>query len=79
MQRNDELVEIWDQRNLAQAYAIDRSTVHDPSISFVFSDPSALRKIRFRHFMADFRAIEQPQAYLDSEIETGANRLIKSL
>lgn len=75
MQRNDELAQIWDQRQLGQAYVIDRSSPDDPSFSFVFSDPLALKQIRFRHFMGNVRAIEEPQACLNREVETEKIRL----
>jgi hypothetical protein len=75
IQRNDELAEIWDQRHVGRAYVIDKSSPDDPSLSFVFSDPSALKQIRFRHFMTDVRAIEAPQASLDREIASEKTRL----
>jgi hypothetical protein len=75
IQRNDALVQIWDQRHVGQTYVIDKSSTEDPSLAFVFSDPSALQQIRFRHFVSDVRAVEAPLAYLDREIETEKKRL----
>lgn len=55
--RFDELLTLWDEKALRQAFIIPKSTDGDPQIDFIFSDKKALRAVRFRHFMADCRAI----------------------
>ncbi len=77
MARAAELAADWDQRGLRAAYLIEREdrSAEGPQMDFIFTDREALKAVRFRHFMADFRAIEQDASYLEREIETEKQRM----
>ncbi len=77
MARAAELAADWDQRGLKGAYLVEREDrfAEGPQQDFIFTDREALKAIRLRHFMADFRAIEQDASYLEREIETEKQRM----
>ncbi len=47
----------------------DRTRDNEPHMDFVFSDPTALDTIRFRHFISDCRGIAGDPAEVDRLIE----------
>ncbi len=75
--RAAELAADWDQRGLKIAYLVERedSFAGDMQQDFIFSDREALKAVRFRHFIADFRAIEQDASYLKREIKAEKQRM----
>lgn len=72
--RYEALLDRFDQEAAGSVYLIDKSKKHDPHVDFVFSDKTALQNVRFRHFMADCRAIAGNVSELDpvSEEEKSA-------
>lgn len=68
-ERYNALADEFDRKGLRRVYLIDRSTAHDPHMDFVFSDKTALRAVRFRHFMKDCRKIMGDAEKLDSTID----------
>lgn len=51
--RYEELLDQCDQQAKNCVYIIDHSTRNDPHLDFVFSDKTALKAVRFKHFMTD--------------------------
>ncbi len=67
--RHDELSGQWDRDAPGCAYLIPKAEDGEHQISFVYSDKTALRKVRFRHFIADSRSIEASVETLFKAIE----------
>lgn len=67
--RYDFLGEEFDQQARKAVYMIDKSRPLDPHMNFIFTDKTALQAVRFRHFMADCRALAADSAELDPLIE----------
>lgn len=64
--RFDELLTEWDDEARGQVFIeLKTEDNDDPQIDIVFSDKTALRAVRFQHFMADCRAIAEDGAELD--------------
>lgn len=66
----DEQRDLWDQEALGAAYIIQDDHDDDPNLAFIFTDKTAMRQIRFRHFLRDSRVIERDPALLHQRIDT---------
>ena len=53
--RREAIAAQFDTEARGHVYLIDRSRTHDPQMDVIFTDKTALRQVRFRHFMADCR------------------------
>ena len=67
-QRFDALRTEFDGQARTAIYMENKSRPHDPHMKFVFSDKTALRAVRFRHFMRDCRPLVADRAELDAVI-----------
>lgn len=67
--RYEALLDHFDAEAAGAVYLVDKSSTHDPHMDFIFSDKTALRKVRFRHFMADCREIAGDARALDPVME----------
>lgn len=67
--RCDTLTAEFDEESRKAVYMFDRSRPDDPHMDFIFTDKTALQAVRFRHFMADCRAIVADGRELDPIIE----------
>lgn len=74
--RYEALLDEFDVSAQGAVYMIDRSTDTDPHRDFVFTDKTALQKIRFRHFMKDCRAIAGDGDALQPIVERERNAAI---
>jgi hypothetical protein len=54
-ERYEALVDEFDQKAPKRLYLLERSQTSGPQIDFIFTDKTALRSVRFRHFMCDCR------------------------
>ncbi|HET8552769.1 MAG TPA: hypothetical protein VFM97_09890 [Gammaproteobacteria bacterium] len=78
-QRFDELLTAWDREALGRVFIIPKETNGDPQVDFVFSDTTALRAVRFRHFMADCRAIVGDVSILKRAVDDERRRIAEFL
>lgn len=69
------LAEAFDRTAEGRVCIFEENWDDDPHMSFVFSDESALRDVRFRHFMADCRRIARDRNDLDRCIEQERQRV----
>ena len=67
--RYDSLTAEFDGESRKAVYMFDRSRPDDPHMDFIFTDKTALQAVRFRHFMADCRAVAGDGRELDPIIE----------
>jgi len=56
-ERHKALAEESARKASRRVYLIDKSRGHEPQMDFIFSDTTALKAVRFRHFMEDCRRI----------------------
>ena len=63
--RHDSLALEFDQESRKVVYVFDKSRPDDPHMDFIFTSKTALQAVRFRHFMADCRAIARDGRELD--------------
>jgi len=63
--RHDHLALEFDQESRKVVYLFDQSRPDDPHMDFIFTDKTALKAVRFRHFMADCRALAGDSRALD--------------
>lgn len=66
MKRYEELLDHWDEKALGRAWIIDETKPDDPATIFVFSDKTALQRVRQRHFIADCRLMEEGTNVLEA-------------
>ena len=64
-ERHDHLALEFDQESRKVVYLFDQSRPDDPHMDFIFTDKTALKAVRFRHFMADCRALAGDGRALD--------------
>jgi hypothetical protein len=64
-QRYDALRTELDGQARKAVYMEDLSREHDPHMTFIFSDKTALQAVRFRYFMRDCRPLVADRAELD--------------
>ncbi len=67
-QRFDALRTELDGQARKAVYMEDLSREHDPHMTFIYSDKTALQAVRFRHFMRDCRSLVADLAELDAVI-----------
>jgi hypothetical protein len=67
--RLDALLTSWDAAGRACVYRLDESDRSDPNVHFVFADKQALAAVRFRAFIRDCEAIEEPANELNAAVE----------
>jgi hypothetical protein len=67
-QRFDALRTECDGQARTAVYMEDKSRPHDPHMTFIFSDKTALQAVRFRQFMRDCRALVADRVGLDAVI-----------
>ena len=67
--RYETLLDDWHQEAKGQVWQIDTSDGAEQSRTFVFSDISALKQVRFRRFLHDCHAIQGDPATLDAAVE----------
>ena len=65
-ERYDALLDEFDQKASMRVYMIDQSDEFEPNMRIVFSDKTALQRVRFRHFIADCRSILGSNDELDA-------------
>ena len=65
-ERYEALLTEFDGQARKVVYMEDRSGNGDPHMDFVFSDKTALKAVRFRHFMSDCRVLASDGAELDA-------------
>jgi hypothetical protein len=68
--RYDTLAETWDRRAARAVYIAGRNVPGAMDQEFLFSDPAALKAVRFRSFLRDCRAIERPATELMPHIDS---------
>jgi hypothetical protein len=68
-ERYNELAEDFDRKAQRRVYLIDKSKDHDPQMEFAFSDKTALKAVRFKHFMKDCRKIMGDSQELETLME----------
>lgn len=73
--RYDELLDLWDTQATGRAWIINDTKPDDPAMTFIFSDKTALQRVRQRHFMADCRSIEGEIGALDAAREEERDRV----
>jgi hypothetical protein len=66
--RHDSRLSEYDAGAANTVYAFDQSRENDPHVDFVFSDKTALKYVRFRHFMTDCRTLLRDKARLEAVI-----------
>jgi len=74
-QRYKELLDLWDAQALGRVWIIDDTKPDDPAMTVVFSDKTALRDVRLRHFMADCRAMKGDNDVLATACEEERRRV----
>lgn len=74
-QRYKELLDLWDAQALGKVWIIDDTKPDDPAMTVVFSDKTALRDVRLRHFMADCRAMKGDNDVLATACEEERRRV----
>ena len=57
--RHDALLNAWAAQNRGGVYLLETSEPDEKNVHFVFTDPRAIERIRFRSFLTDCRAIPQ--------------------
>jgi hypothetical protein len=67
-ERYDALLTAWRDMGRGGVYLLDDWMDEDDTRHFVFSDPDALSKVRFRSFVGDCRAIERPAEELGAAL-----------
>jgi hypothetical protein len=77
--RHDSLALEFDQQSRKVVYVFDKSRPDDPHMDFIFTNKTALQAVRFRHFMADCRAIARDGRELDPIIERGKSAVLAFL
>ena len=66
--RHDTLLNAWAAQDRGGVYLLDTSEPNEKNVHFVFTDPRAIERIRFRSFLTDCRAIERPAAELQKAL-----------
>ncbi len=56
---HDRLADEFDQNSIQRVFILDQSKADDPNQLFLFSDKEILKRIHFKTFMRDCRAVEQ--------------------
>jgi hypothetical protein len=74
-QRFDALHTEFDGQVRKAIYMEDLSREHDPHMTFIFSDKTALQAVRFRHFMHDCRPLVTDREELDAVINRESQAL----
>lgn len=75
--RFDALLSTWNAAGHGGVYLLDTSEGEENNLHVVFTDPTALERVRFRSFMRDCRAIERPAAELDKAVAEERSALAK--